>query len=383
MKKNLKFGLSIVLAMLMLFGVTACAAPATGPAATDKETTTVTTEPAVVTEEPAKSASTLGDDYAKVAEGTGYFSIDKINYGTPDPNLVIGCLVTENSPGFHHYIYEAIQSELAANNVKCLISVCDNNVTTQVSQIESYVAQGVDGIIILPATPVDGVDMALDEAYTANIPVVAIDVFLDSNAKYLAGVYTDAYELAYRATKSVLEYYYAKNGTYEGKLGIIGGSEGNPTADKRNAGMRAAIADVTGGAMLEVSFIYCGGFTEELGLKAAENMIAANPDINIILPTSEAIALGAIAATENAGKADQIYMATIDGSKNALEIIKNDGPIKAIGINSPVVVAQGAVRLLLAYLVEGTIPENRQQVLEPEVATKDNIDQYYDPNSIF
>jgi ABC-type sugar transport system substrate-binding protein len=325
----------------------------------------------------------LPADYAKVDPGKGFFSIDNIVYGTPNSSLKIGCLVTENSPGFHHSIYEALQFELKANGVTCLISVCDNDVTKQVQQMENYIAQNVDGIIMLSATPVDGMNLVLEKAYDANIPVVAIDVFPDGEAKYLTGVFTDAYELAYRATRSVLETYKAKTGSYAGKLGIIGGIEGNTTANKRNQGMRDAVKDVTGGDMQEVSFIYCGGFTEELGLKAAENMLVQHPDINIILPTSEAIALGAIAACENAGISDQVMMATIDGSKNALRIIKDGGPIKAIGINSPVVVAQGGVRLLLAYIVDGTVPGFKEQVLEPEVASPENIDRYYDPNAIF
>lgn len=378
MKINGKRVIAMIVTMLLLSGVIAGCAAQTPPTQTNGPTVEATQAP-----EPAKENPSLAEDYAKVKDGIGYFSIDGVKYTTPDPDLVIGCLVTENSPGFHNAIYEAVQEELKANNVQCLISVCENNVTTQVSQIENYIAQKVDGICLLPATPVDGINVVLEKAFEAGIPVMVMDVFPDDNAIYMAGVFTDAYTLAYDATTVVLNYYYKEHGTYEGQLGIIGGIEGNTVSDKRNQGMRDAIKDVTNGAMKEVSFIYCGGYTEEQGLVATENMLAANPEIDILLPTSEAIALGAIAALENVGLNDKIIMATIDGSKNALKIIKDGGPIKAIGINSPVVVAQGCARLLLAYLMDGTIPESKQQVLQPEVVTPDNIDQYYDPNAIF
>jgi len=76
-------------------------------------------------------------------------------------------------------------------------------------------------------------------------------------------------------------------------------------------------------------------------------------------------------------------MGAVDGSKPALEIMKNGGPIVALGLNSPYQVGEAAARTILGYLNDGTLPSSKTQKLDPALVTPENVDDYYDPDSAF
>lgn len=78
-----------------------------------------------------------------------------------------------------------------------------------------------------------------------------------------------------------------------------------------------------------------------------------------------------------------MIMGAVDGSKSAYEIMLDDGPIVALGLNSPYEVGEAAVRVILGYLNDGTIPDSKTLQLEPTLVTPENVQDYYDPNSAF
>jgi ribose transport system substrate-binding protein len=80
---------------------------------------------------------------------------------------------------------------------------------------------------------------------------------------------------------------------------------------------------------------------------------------------------------------ENVMLAACDGSRTASEIMKNGGPIKVLGINSPIEIAKLSVRLLIRTLNGEDAPEAKLTFMEPFIVTTDNIDEYYDPNSAF
>ena len=112
-------------------------------------------------------------------------------------------------------------------------------------------------------------------------------------------------------------------------------------------------------------------------------MLAANPDLKCIVGTCDAHIVGATSAAEQLGLAENLIMGAVDGSKAAYEIMLDNGPIVALGLNSPYEVGEAAVRVILGYLNDGTIPVAKTLQLEPTLVTPENVQDYYDPNSAF
>jgi ribose transport system substrate-binding protein len=76
------------------------------------------------------------------------------------------------------------------------------------------------------------------------------------------------------------------------------------------------------------------GGAKDMGYKAAEDAVQAHPDLRGIFAINDPAALGARAALEKAGKADQIVIVGFDGQPEGKQAIK-DGRIYADPIQFP------------------------------------------------
>jgi len=102
----------------------------------------------------------------------------------------IGVVLTYNLPGFwgNYLKYESqYQGELGANLVGPMIAGVEspgNEVTQQISDVKSLIAQGVKALIINPADS-SAIKPALDYAASKGVPVVTVDVAPDQGSVYM------------------------------------------------------------------------------------------------------------------------------------------------------------------------------------------------------
>ncbi|HEY9011853.1 MAG TPA: sugar ABC transporter substrate-binding protein [Devosia sp.] len=182
----------------------------------------------------------------------------------------------------------------------------------QIAQIESMVAQGVQGIALTPVDPT--VAPALDKAIAAGVKVVLMDNNIPDWEGRTALATTDNYaagKIAGEYLKSVL-----KSGD---TLGILEGVPGVPALDDRVNGMLEGLKGV------DVNIVGRGGTncTEELGLNVAQDLLTANSDLKAIYAACGPPAAGAAQAIKTAGIAnDAIVLVGFDfccGEAEALE----------------------------------------------------------------
>jgi ribose transport system substrate-binding protein len=128
-------------------------------------------------------------------------------------------------------------------------------------------------------------------------------------------------------------------------------------------------------------------YTTELGLQVTEDLLVAHPEIEVIFANNDSMALGAQAALQSAGR-DDVLLVGIDGQKEAFAEIDAggcDGQYVSTGLNSPVLAAQQSVEILLSVISGETSASDYEDVIfTPAVGIDcNNIDEYYDPLSIF
>lgn len=266
----------------------------------------------------------------------------------------------------------------------CLVSDADADLATQVEQIENFITQGVDAIIINVVDPPSGVSEALQKAADAGIPVVAVDSALDDNfSNYLAFIGSDNYALGYSCGVHAAEYLVEQYGEVTGTCGVFDGVEGNAVAELIYEGFWDGVASVQEDHTLEeVSHLYGGAWTEEAGLQMAEDMLVANSHIDIMFAISDPFLIGALTACDRAGRSE-MYMCGRDGDKAALKAIKDGTMVKFIAGQDPVGMGMIGTDLVLSYLENGTLPEARILHLAPVEASEENIDEVYDPDAAF
>ena len=95
----------------------------------------------------------------------------------------------------------------------------------------------------------------------------------------------------------------------------------------------------------------------DLGRTAMENLLAANPDINLVYTINEPAAAGAYLALEAAGKADDAIIVSVDGGCNPGIVYVADGKIGATSMQFPARMADMGVQAVYDYVKEGVLPE--------------------------
>jgi ribose transport system substrate-binding protein len=144
-----------------------------------------------------------------------------------------------------------------------------------------------------------------------------------------------------------------------------------------------------GGLQYEIKGEQSGDYAQDKGQVAAENMLAANPDTDLVLGLNDSMALGGYNVVNGQEKYKNVYVAaSADGQKEALALIKSggcEGRYISTGLNSPSLAAEQA----LGIAVDIATGVEKPSDYPPESFTKavgigcENIDEYYDPNSVF
>jgi ribose transport system substrate-binding protein len=250
-----------------------------------------------------------------------------------------------------------------------------NDVSTQISQVETFINDGVDAIVLLPFDGAALTPVAL-KAMDAGIPVINVDRQFDSPFAARATVLGDNYGMGVSAGTYICT---QLSDTPNAVVAEIAGIDSLPLTQERSQGF----ADALGDCGLKVSNRVAAEFTVESGEEAASNLLQAAPKIDAIWNHDDDQGVGVLAAINNAGR-DEFFMVGGAGSANAMRSIQaDDSVLKATVIYPSTQAADGVkmARLLvqdkaMSDLVENEVP--KQIVLNAPVVTKDNVDQYID-----
>ncbi len=253
------------------------------------------------------------------------------------------------------------------------------DVSKQQSDVEDLIAQKCTAIILNPADAQGCVAIA-NNAMDKGIPVFIMDNSIAPEAKYVSMIQSNN-----RAIGALVGQWVAKQmGSNEIRIGMLSGNAGNLLGLDRRMGVMQGIIE----AQLEASGVTnvkivaqgWGGWGQDSGLTAAEDMIQSAPSLNVIVAENDSMGLGAQIALQNAGRNDVIVVG-IDGQKEALALVQ-DGKYGASGLNDPVKVAHTTLEAIQKYL-GGDRDILKLINTEPAVITKDNVSQYYNADSVF
>ena len=183
----------------------------------------------------------------------------------------------------------------------------------QIKAIRSFIAQGVDAIILAPKVK-SGWDVVLREAKEAGIPVVLVDrgIEVSDPSLYATLIASDFVEEGRMAA----EWLAKKTG---GKCNIVQleGTPGSDPANDRKKGFEEVIAKHPG---IEIIASQTGDFRRSEGKRVMANIInAKGKEIQAVYAHNDDMALGAIQALEAAGMnpGKDVLVVSIDGVRDA------------------------------------------------------------------
>jgi ABC-type sugar transport system substrate-binding protein len=180
----------------------------------------------------------------------------------------------------------------------------------EIAAIESMISQGVKGIAITPTSP--NLQTELQKAADAGIKVVLVDNDIPDWTGKSSVVATDNL-----AGGKLAGTFLASNLKPGAKLGVLQGVLGAPSLDARVDGMLATLGSAA--TVVATAPTDCD---ETKGLNAAQDMLAANPDLTALYAACGPPTTGALKAIENAKiPAGQITVVGFDASSAEIEAI--------------------------------------------------------------
>lgn len=263
--------------LALVLGLVACG---------DGGTTDEPADDADGTEEPAEDADDGGDDEAAT-----------------DEELRVGLVTINLQALFFNQINTGAEEVAEELGVQLDVFNANNDPVEQANAIETFVADGVDALIVL-AIDTEGIVPAIEAADAAGVPVVAVDAIVDSPA-----VSTQVGTDNEGAGAQIGEFLVELSGG-EGDVGIVGALN-STIQNTRQAGFEQAVTDAGMGIVNVVD----GRNVQEDALTAAENLITANPEMAYAYATGEPALIGLASAVESQGAEDRITVVGWDLSQ--------------------------------------------------------------------
>jgi ribose transport system substrate-binding protein len=285
-----------------------------------------------------------------------------------------------SAPGADHGWLAAITEnarEEAANwdDVELILTEGTNDSAAQASQVETLVSQDPDVLVILPHEG-DALTPAAQAAMDAGVPVINLDREFSSPSAYRTWIGGDNYGIGQSAGQ-----FFADELGCQGKVVEIQGIAGISVTELRTQGFEDAIAQCDGG--IEIIAQQPGDFLPDKGLEVMEAILQSEDQIDAVYTHDDDMAMGVVAAIQNAGREDEMFVTGAGGSNDAMDLIAEGGLYRATFLYNP---SMSASAIRLARLI--ALGEGLDALVEPEVpsyiqlpastVTADNVEEFRD-----
>lgn len=247
---------------------------------------------------------------------------------------------------FFKVIADKMQEEAEKQGYELIVLSAERDVKKQADHVDEFLVKGVSAIILNPCDS-NGIGPAIKKANAKGVPVFTNDIKYDGNeGKVVCHVATDNYQGGKLAGDAMVK--------------LLGGSGGKvailhfPQAEScqlRVKGFHEKVKahnDKTKNAKIEVVATLDGGGVRDEGFKATKDVIESNSDLAAIFAINDPSALGARAALEAAGKADQVTIIAFDGQQIGKQAIL-EGKILCDPIQFPDEIGKVTIEQILKH----------------------------------
>ncbi|TVR05534.1 MAG: D-ribose ABC transporter substrate-binding protein [Spirochaetaceae bacterium] len=279
------------------------------------------------------------------AAGRGEAADGAIRIGMSVPGLQFPFFVTMREEA------EAAAAELGATIV---FADALNDAAKQASDIENFIAQGLDAILISPMTT-DALVPVIEQAVAAGIPVATVDRQANTD-RVLVHVGADNVEGGRAAARFIIEQL--------GGSGSVIQLEGTPGASAA-IDRKAGFDEVMAGSGITVLTSQSAEFDRARGQTVMENLIQAYPNFDAVFGANDEMIIGAIEAMQGSGvnARDKVTIG-FDATPDAFAYIQN-GLLDATIDQFPGQQAGQALQILVDNIRTGARPAQSVIFISP------------------
>lgn len=257
-------------------------------------------------------------------------------------------------------------------NIEVITTDADGNAEKLTSDIEDVLAKNVQGIIISGAW-LEAAPAALDAIEQAGVPSVLVDRML-KGGNYTSWVGPHNYLIGEQDGQYIVERLGGK-----GRLVVLrGGPADNSIGLDRTNGMLSKVEKSDIEVVKAPDF---GGWSSDGGFRLMSDMLVQYDKIDAVFCENDSMCLGAQKAIEDTGRTDEMFLVGVDGEKAALVQIMKGTNYAATGLNNSDQIGRAAFHRLMAILAGAE--SEKDTILPSPLITIDNVQRYYNPDSVF
>ncbi|MCC6286847.1 MAG: sugar ABC transporter substrate-binding protein [Chitinophagaceae bacterium] len=281
-----------------------------------------------------------------------------------EKSLTIGASMLSLQSEFVVNVKDAMEERAKEKNVNLIVNDAQRTAEKQVQQVETFIAQKVDAIILNPCE-VEASSPAVEKAKAAGIPVINVNSETTARPDGFAGSSDEASgEIAMEQIAKLL--------SGQGNIVIMDGYMGQAAQIKRAIGAKNILSKYPG---IKILAEQTAEWDRAKGMSLMENWIQSYGDkISAVFAHNDEMGMGAVQALEQAKMKDKVIVVSIDAIADALKAVK-DGRLNATVFQDAN--GQGAGAIDLAIKLAKKEPVEQKEIFIPfQLVTKDNVDRF-------
>ncbi|BFU63537.1 MULTISPECIES: substrate-binding domain-containing protein [Rodentibacter] len=232
-------------------------------------------------------------------------------------NLVIGAPMQSFADKWQTYLQDAIRDfDAQHDDVEIKLSDANSDPARLLNDVETFIDQKVDALLVVPTDP-NIVKVIARKAKKANIPLIIVNRKPNDEDMHLITSFVGSDELEGGRIQAdfIVNQLNGKPAESIILLGILG----LDATTKRTQGNKEVFEKHNN---IKVIAEQEGKWERDRGLQIAENLIAANKNLNVIVSNNDEMAIGAILASRKLGLKDEdVLIVGLDATPDALEYL--------------------------------------------------------------
>ncbi|ANB58069.1 periplasmic solute binding family protein [Anoxybacillus sp. B7M1] len=273
-------------------------------------------------------------------------------------------VMTLDNPYFVAY-KNALEEEAKKYGFEIIVESANLDLNTQISQVENFITQNVD-LILLNAVDKKGIAGAVEQAKAAGIPIIAVDAAADGGTT--ATVMSDNYEAGKLAGE-----YIVKRLNGKGNVVIMNGLPMSSIMD-RVQGFKDVLKNYPD---IKIVAEQNGKNNRADSTNVFEGVLAAHGKgkIDAVFGANDPIAIGSYLAAKAANRTE-MFFAGVDGSQDAVNLIKENGPFAYTSAQHPSLQVEKAIELAKKILAGEKVDSEKPYLVPVDPISIDNVDEF-------
>lgn len=290
---------------------------------------------------------------------------------------------------------EAVKASLESAGYEVSFTDGNNDVQKQIDQTNTFLAQGVDAVIIVPCDA-DGIVPAVKACNSQDVPCILIGNAADSSQCEYLFIGSPHYNSGYMEGEYVGGLLDESVGIENAKILYLEGTNGLDHAAMRKQGTQDALAELGFDWDTQCLDSQDADYVKSDAMEKMDAWIqkyasGSEPQFQAVIAANDQMALGAVESMKAAGILNgntEVFVAGVDGTSDALQAIVDGNMVQTV-LQDAAGQGEACLDVLNQFLVDGkgydevgTASETYEGISEVMVdyqsVTTENIDDYKD-----